>query len=67
MRTVTDECFGCTSMGLRCLGSSCTNRNVVRYYCDRCKEEFEPSELYRYDGEEICAECLLKDFEKVGE
>lgn len=65
MRTVTDECVGCTSMGLPCMGSSCPNRNVTRYYCDRCKEEFESEELYKYEGEEVCAECILKDFEKV--
>lgn len=47
------------------MGSSCRNRNVTRYYCDRCKEEFEPEELYKYEGEEVCAECVLKDFEKV--
>lgn len=65
MRTVTNECVGCTSMGLPCIGSSCRNRNVTRYYCDRCKEEFEPEKLYQYFGEEVCAECILKDFEKV--
>lgn len=65
MRTVTDECVGCTSMGLPCMGSICPNRNVVRYYCDRCGDEFDSNQLYQHEGEEVCAECILKDFERI--
>lgn len=65
MRTVTDECCSCATESYPCLGSSCPNRNVVRYYCDRCKEEFYPEELYQYESEEVCAECILKDFERI--
>lgn len=65
MREVVDECVGCTSMGLPCIGSGCSNRNITHYYCDRCKEEFEPEELYQYENEEVCSECILKDFEKI--
>ena len=65
MRTVTDECCGCATGGYPCLGSSCPNRRVPHYFCDRCKEEFDPDELYQYKGEEVCAECILKDYKKV--
>lgn len=65
MRTLTDECCDCATESYPCIGSSCSNRNVVRYYCDRCKEEFELEELYQYFEEEVCAECILKDFKKV--
>ena len=59
MKKVINECVGCTSLGLYCLGSTCPNRNVIRFYCDKCERE---STLYDYYGEEICQECLLKEF-----
>ena len=59
MHKIEDECVNC---GLYCLGSNCPNRNVVRYYCDHCGCE---DKLYYYDGEELCKECLLKNFEVV--
>lgn len=65
MREVTDECVGCTSMGLPCMGSSCTFKHVTRFYCDKCKEEFEPEKLYQYGAEEVCEQCILKDFERI--
>ena len=61
MRRIEDECVGCPpEMG--CLGDSCPNRNVVHFYCDRCHQE---ETLYYYNGEEVCQECLLKEFEIV--
>lgn len=63
MKRIEDECVGCASLGLPCYGSTCPNRNVVRFYCDKCKEESYP--LYYYDGEELCTDCLLKNFEIV--
>lgn len=62
MKRVENECVGCVSMGLPCLGNSCPNRNVVRYYCDRCGDE---TRLRDYYGEEICESCLLKEFKVV--
>ena len=63
MKKIENECVGCTDLGLYCLGDSCPNRNVVRFYCDFCGDEDET--LYYYDGHEICADCLLKQFEIV--
>ena len=61
MKKIENECVGCPKeMG--CLGDSCSYRNVIRYYCDRCGDE---TVLYNYYGEEICKDCLLKDFEVV--
>ena len=62
MRKIEDECVGCKSMGLPCLGNSCPNKNVIHYYCDHCGYE---EKLYHYDDEEICEGCLLKHFEVV--
>ena len=58
-----NECVGCTGLGLPCMGDSCPNRMVPRFYCDRCKEEVD--DLYDFDGEELCGECVLKSLEKV--
>lgn len=61
MKKVENECVGCPpEMG--CLGDSCPNRNVTRFYCDRCGEE---ETLYYYYDEELCADCLLKEFKVV--
>lgn len=64
MRRVHNECVGCTTMGLPCMGRYCPNRNIVRFYCDKCKEE---KELYHYDGKELCIECIEESLEKVEE
>ena len=54
MIKVENECVDC---GLPCIGSSCPYMNVTRYYCDDCEDE---ATLYEYDGQELCAECILK-------
>lgn len=61
MKKIENECVGCPpEMG--CLGSSCPNLNVVRYYCDECREE---AKLYHYDGQELCIDCIEKSLEEV--
>ena len=62
MKRFEDECLGCKDSGLPCLGSSCKWKKVLRFYCDRCHEE---ATLYHYEDEEICSDCLLKEFEVV--
>lgn len=59
MIEITNECVDC---GLPCV-SWCPHKRVVRYYCDRCKEEVDA--LYDYDGEQLCGDCVLSEFEKV--
>ena len=61
MKSIENECVGCPPE-LICLGDSCPYRNVVRFYCDRCGEE---EKLYHYYNEEICKDCLLKEFDVV--
>ena len=61
MKKVSNECVGCPpEMG--CLGGTCPNRNVTRYYCDKCGEE---EQLYEYDGKELCLDCIEKELIKV--
>ena len=57
-----NHCCSCATDSYPCLGSSCPNVNVEVYYCDRCKEQIE--EVYDVDGQEICEECLKKEFRK---
>ena len=63
MKTIEDECVGCPPE-IGCLGSSCPYKNVVHYYCDDCGEE---TQLYYYDGKELCIDCIEKTLEKVEE
>lgn len=59
MKKIENECVDC---GFHCIGDACRYRNVVRFYCDRCKDE---ATLYDYYGEELCEECLLKEFKII--
>lgn len=59
MKKIENECIGCP---IPCIGYSCSYRNVIRFYCDRCHDE---ATLYNYYGEEICKDCLLDEFEIV--
>ena len=61
MKITENECVGCPKeMG--CLGESCPNRHVTRFYCDKCDCE---TDLYYYDGQELCIDCIEKLLEKV--
>ena len=59
MIKVENECVDC---GLPCLGSACRYSRVTRYYCDECGEE---TELYHFEGEELCIDCIIDSLEKV--
>ena len=58
-----NDCCGCATESYPCMGSACPYRTVKHLCCDRCGSDCE--ELYKYDGEELCEECLLKVFEKI--
>ena len=59
MKRRENECVNCD---LPCIGNNCPYKEVIRFYCDRCGCE---DILYHYDGEELCKDCLLKNFEIV--
>lgn len=68
MKEVLNECCDCESPAYPCMGSSCPNRHVTHYYCDKCKYEFEPEALYvNENDEELCSECLLNEYPTVAE
>lgn len=62
MKKNENECVNCPSE-IGCLGFLCRYSNAVHYYCDWCKEP--DVTLYHYNDAEICADCLLKEFEIV--
>ena len=61
MINVENECVSC---GFPCLGNSCPYRNVPHYYCDECGDE---TEIYHYDGEQLCISCIERRLDKVNE
>ena len=63
MTTYENECCDCAVPAYPCLGSICPNRHVKHYYCDECKDDIE--KLYRFDGEELCLDCIEKRLEVV--
>ena len=56
-----NECVDCTNLGLPCI--DCGRKNVKHLYCDKCGDDVE--ELYLYDSDGLCEECLLQAFEKI--
>jgi hypothetical protein len=34
-------------------------------YCDRCRQETD--ELREYEGEQLCPECILKNYDLIEE
>ena len=57
-----NECVGCpTELG--CLGKSCPNLSVPHLYCDQCGSEVDT--LREYDGQQLCEECLLDQFDII--
>lgn len=59
-----NRCCGCAAPGYPCMGSSCPNRNVEVYYCDKCGEEIDEDDVYDDGEEELCEYCLLDKYRK---
>lgn len=55
-----DECVDC---GKPCLGRVCPNLNVKHLYCDRCGAEEDS--LWKYEGEELCKDCIYDAITEV--
>lgn len=48
----------CVDCGLPCIGNACMHYRVKVLICDGCGDEVDT--LYQFEGEELCAECVLK-------
>ena len=60
MHKIENECCGCATPAYPCLGNSCPQRNVKRFYCDKCGEEHK---LYEFEGAELCMDCIQEILE----
>lgn len=59
-----NDCCGCAVPAYPCLGDSCPLRHQKHYYCDSCGDDVEEL-YYGVSGRELCADCALKELEKV--
>ena len=57
MKIKVNNCVDC---GLPCMLFCPLRDDSYIYICDKCGAEVNPEDLYDYDGEEICADCLLE-------
>lgn len=55
-----NECVDC---GMPCIYEACPHYRVKHYACDRCGDE--GATLYHYHGEQVCENCILKEYDVV--
>jgi len=60
-----NDCCDCAVPGYPCIGSACDLRNYPHYYCDICNEEVDQGELFWFEGDELCIDCIKKKLEVV--
>ncbi len=64
MRQIQNDCVGCSSVFGYCRGAACPNYgDYVVLVCDCCGDEC--SELYEFEGQELCEDCVLENFRKI--
>lgn len=59
-----NDCVGCAVPAYPCIGERCRYRNVPHFYCDECGKE---TDLYNFEDEELCIDCVEKRLEPVNE
>lgn len=59
MKIKVSECVGC----VECIGCWRRHSEYWHHECDRCGSTEQL--YYTPDGEELCAECILDDYEEV--
>jgi len=60
-----NQCCDCAVPVYPCLGTSCHRRHVKIYKCDNCNEEVDAGELYEFEGEQLCIDCIKERLEVV--
>ena len=61
MIKIENECVDCPQ-DIGCIGNICPYLNVPRFYCDECDNE---DELFWYEDEQLCIDCIVKRLERV--
>lgn len=64
MVNIKNECNNC---GEPCLDNKCNMKVVEHYYCDNCGDEFDPDDIYIFNGKDLCRWCLLSQFKTISE
>lgn len=59
MVRIENECVGCD---WPCIYEACPYWAVARLYCDECEEE---NQLYWFDGQQLCLDCIEARLERV--
>lgn len=62
MRRVENHCCDCAVPGHPC-DPYCSLRHVEVWYCDECHDDI-CGDVYEFDGEDLCEECLKEKFRK---
>ena len=65
MVVIESDCVGCPVNEIGCIYEACPYYEVKRYYCDNCESEVMEGELYRFGSDELCADCVLNQLERV--
>jgi len=65
MKRIENDCCGCAVTAYPCRGNNCPLKNADHYYCDCCKNEVNKEDLYEYEGQELCNDCLLVQVPKA--
>ena len=59
-----NDCVGCDRMFGYCKATSCPKYwHYDVLVCDECGAEVD--ELYKVDDKELCADCILAQYEKI--
>lgn len=65
MTRYENHCCSCATDLYPCAGESCKLRHVKIYECDNCHSEVDEGELFQFEGQELCIDCICKQLEKV--
>lgn len=53
---------GCIDCGLPCMLFCPLRDDSWEYHCDECGDE---TQLYEFEGKELCADCVISSLDKV--